>query len=97
MHKTLSLSLSLHKPGVVPHACNPSIWEVKARGSGVQDHPRRYVPILPSSKFKVSPGHVRTLSQTKVRELERTVILATDFPGSERDGNISKRKGEPQR
>lgn len=40
---------------------------------------------------------MRTLSQTKVRELERTVILATDFPGSERDGNISKRKGEPQR
>lgn len=53
---------------------------------------------MPSSKFKVSPGHVRTVSQTnKVRELERSVILATDFPGSERDRNISKRKGEPQR
>lgn len=95
----MNLSLSLHKPCLVPHAYNPSIWEVKARGpGGVQDHPSRYLPTLLSSKFKISPGHMRTLSQTnKVGELERTVILATDFPGSERDGNISKRKGEPQR
>lgn len=36
MYKILSLSPVIYKPDVVPLTCNPSIWEVKARGS-IQD------------------------------------------------------------
>lgn len=41
------------------HACDPSIQEVEAGGSGVQDHPQLH------SEFKASLAYVRPLQAQK--------------------------------
>lgn len=96
MHRTLNLIPSIHKPGVVPHACNPCIWEVKTRESGVHNCTNRYMPTLLSSKFKASLRHMRPyLKQNQVGELQRIVILTADFLGvSERGKGAVLKDGE---
>lgn len=53
--------LSIYGKDAIAWACNPSTWELEARGSGVQNQPRLH------TEFKASLGCVRLCLKGRVR------------------------------